>query len=93
MLKNSIFHGIENKVGEKILFPHCRHSVWFACLLFDDLDGTFGTLHLACSTDYAVLNVYWNRLFVLQFVNTYRTNVDACSASSAFIHIDMDFNH
>ena len=62
-------------------------------LLFDDLDGTFGTLHLACSTDETVLNVYWNRLTVLHFVNFYRTNVNACFASGAFIHIDLDFNH
>ncbi len=62
-------------------------------LLLDDLDGAFGTFHLARSTDETVLKVYYNRLFVLKFEDFYRTNVDACSTSSAFIHVNLNLNH
>ena len=61
--------------------------------LLDDLDGAFGTLHLACSADEAVVNVYCNRFSVFHFVNTDWTSVNACFASSAFVKIDFDFNH
>ena len=61
--------------------------------LLDDLDCAFWALHLACSADETVLNVYGNRLSVFHFVNTDRTSVNACFASSAFSKIDFDFNH
>jgi hypothetical protein len=93
MLRNSIFHGREKSLGKWILFPEWAFLLVCLFLILDDLDGTFGTLHLACSTNETVLNVYCNRLFVLKFENTYWTNVNACSASSAFIQIDLDFNH
>jgi hypothetical protein len=61
--------------------------------LLDDLNCTFRTLHLACSADETVLNVYGNRLSAFHFVNTDRTSVNTGFASSAFVKIDFDFNH
>ena len=61
--------------------------------LLDDFDGAFWALHLTCSTDKTVVNVYWNRLAVFHFVNANRTGVNTCFASSAFFNIDFDFNH
>jgi len=62
-------------------------------LFLDDLDGTFGTLHLAGSTDEAVIDIYWNRFFVIKFENFDRTNIDAGSASGAFLLIHYNFYH
>ncbi len=62
-------------------------------ILFDDFNSAFWALHLACSADETVLNVYSNGLAVFHFVNANRTGVNACFASSAFLYIDFDFNH
>jgi hypothetical protein len=62
-------------------------------LLLDDLDGAFGTLHLASSTDEAVINIYYNRFFVFKFENFDRTNIDACFASGAFLVVNYNFYH
>jgi hypothetical protein len=91
--KMVFFRKIREKVGELWLFP--RNGIAKNCVpcLLDDFDGAFWALHLACSTNETILNVYCNGLAVFHFVNANRTGVNTCFASSALFNIDFDFNH